>query len=306
MSSFPVAFDATFPGYPYVDEQDYVDATSANAWVAALQAIENTIGHGANGTAASPLYSAAYATTYSSITARIAALEGTVEGGLKLNSSNTLIQSVGGANVAGSSGLAADAAHVHEGQSAGTTTIGMVVMWPGGASNLPAGYLVCNGQLVSTSTYSALFGYLGYNFGGSAGSFALPNYNDKFPVGAGGSISPGDPGGTGGGSRTIAANQLPAHTHSTSLTDNGHRHASYLDEDGGGYQGIYTTAVPGTLSIAPFLPGGTNASYSPSGPGQQHWASATTGISISVAANYPAGNAYTPPYLGIYFIIRAL
>jgi microcystin-dependent protein len=304
MSTYPVAFDSTFPGYPYVDNTQFIDQTQANAWVQAIQNIETAVGYGTGGTAASPLYSAAYATTYSTMTARISALEGNVvNNSVKLNTSAGNIQSVGASNQAGSTGLAADAGHIHAGQSAATlVNIGTIFMWPASSASFPSGALQCNGQLISTATYSTLFGIISYNYGGAGGSFALPNFNDRFPIGVN-STAPSA--GSTGGSTTITQANLPAHNHGASVTDSGHRHASYLDEDGAGYQGIYTTAVVSTLSLPPLYPGGTAASYSPSGPGQQHWASATTGISVSTGT-IGSGAAYTPPYLGIYFLIRAI
>lgn len=46
---------------------------------------------------------------------------------------------------------------------------------PYGGTTAPAGWLLCNGVSYTTSTYSALFGVLGYNYGGSAGSFKVPD-----------------------------------------------------------------------------------------------------------------------------------
>lgn len=43
------------------------------------------------------------------------------------------------------------------------------------AAVAPKGWLACNGASVSTTTYSALFAKIAYTFGGSGGSFTLPN-----------------------------------------------------------------------------------------------------------------------------------
>jgi microcystin-dependent protein len=53
----------------------------------------------------------------------------------------------------------------------------------GSASGPPVGYLECNGSLISTTTYSDLFGVLGYTFGGSGVSFALPDLRGYFTRG---------------------------------------------------------------------------------------------------------------------------
>ena len=47
-------------------------------------------------------------------------------------------------------------------------------------SSAPSGYLKANGASVSTSTYSTLHGAIGYTFGGSGGSFNLPDLRGEF------------------------------------------------------------------------------------------------------------------------------
>ena len=60
-------------------------------------------------------------------------------------------------------------------------------MGPIPEAQTPAGYLFCNGQAVSRTTYSALFGILGTNFGAGDGSttFNVPDYRDCFLRGLG-------------------------------------------------------------------------------------------------------------------------
>lgn len=43
------------------------------------------------------------------------------------------------------------------------------------AAVAPKGWLACNGASVSTTTYAALFAQINYTYGGSGGSFTLPN-----------------------------------------------------------------------------------------------------------------------------------
>lgn len=43
------------------------------------------------------------------------------------------------------------------------------------SASAPKGYLACNGASVSTTTYAALFAKIAYTYGGSGGSFTLPN-----------------------------------------------------------------------------------------------------------------------------------
>lgn len=49
------------------------------------------------------------------------------------------------------------------------------MMIPYGSNTPPSGFLLCNGTSYSTSSYSTLFGTIGYSYGGSAGTFFVPN-----------------------------------------------------------------------------------------------------------------------------------
>lgn len=62
---------------------------------------------------------------------------------------------------------------------------GMVALWD--ATNIPAGWLLCNGAAVSRSTYAALFAKLGTRHGAGDGSttFNLPDMRDRYPIGVG-------------------------------------------------------------------------------------------------------------------------
>lgn len=134
MSTWPAAYDATFPGWPYQDNTEYVLAAYANSWVSALQQIETGLGSG-TGTAVSttsspsftyatsPLTSAAYSTAYSSLAERISATEkaipaSVVSGNGKVPILSTTvgdIQPVAATAVLGNSTSAAPSNHVHVG-----------------------------------------------------------------------------------------------------------------------------------------------------------------------------------------------
>ena len=68
-----------------------------------------------------------------------------------------------------------------------STPVGSLIMGPIPEAQTPAGYLFCNGQAVSRTTYSALFNVLGTNFGAGDGSttFNVPDYRDCFLRGLG-------------------------------------------------------------------------------------------------------------------------
>jgi microcystin-dependent protein len=58
---------------------------------------------------------------------------------------------------------------------------------PYAGSSAPSNYLLCDGSLISRSTYATLFGVIGTTFGAGDGSttFQLPNLKNRIPVGAG-------------------------------------------------------------------------------------------------------------------------
>ena len=47
----------------------------------------------------------------------------------------------------------------------------------------PINYLICNGQSLLVSNYPELFNIIGYNYGGSAGFFNLPDFKNYFILG---------------------------------------------------------------------------------------------------------------------------
>lgn len=89
--------------------------------------------------------------------------------------------------------------------------------WPGAA--VPAGWLDCDGALVSRTTYAALFAAIGTAWGAGDGAttFALPDLRRRTLVGAGGTgtATLGNAVGNVGGAEThtLTTAQIPAHTH---------------------------------------------------------------------------------------------
>ena len=155
-------------------------------------------------------------------------------------------------------------------------------MWP--TATAPSGFLLCNGQTVSRSTYAALFAILGVVFGSGDGSttFTLPDYRDRMPVGAGTTYSVA---GTGGSKDSIVVSHT--HTATSTVTDSGHNHNTNSTNVFTG-SGVYTPATGG----------GANYSGMPD---------ATTGITVATtnaSTGVSGTNANLPPYLGIFFIIK--
>jgi microcystin-dependent protein len=96
------------------------------------------------------------------------------------------------------------------------------------STNIPAGWLLCNGQAVSRATYADLFAEIGtlYGVGDGSTTFNLPDYRDKVIIGAGGAFAVGASGGSA--TKVIAAANLPPHAHTIN-----HQHASTTTVNGG-------------------------------------------------------------------------
>lgn len=88
---------------------------------------------------------------------------------------------------------------------------------PYAGTTAPPGWLLCNGQAVSRTTYARLFAVLSTTFGAGNGSstFNMPNLTGRVPIGAGtlGSDTYAR-GGTGGVARhTLTVAEMPSHDH---------------------------------------------------------------------------------------------
>jgi microcystin-dependent protein len=255
--------------------QTYFDTTlnqlllwNGTAWVAATPSSATVSSFSAGTTGFTPSSATSGAVT-------LAGILGIANGG-------TGLSSVGAAGtVLTSTGSAAT-------WSAGVPT-GAIQMWSTGTA--PTGYLLCNGSSVSTTTYATLFSVLGYTFGGSGGSFALPNYTNRMPYGT-------TIGATGGSADAVVV----SHTHIASVSDPGHQHlfgaddqvasqGGYNVQSGFGYDATSTTGGGGVNLYTKRIDNTNNPQ--------------TTGITVSNSTEGVSGtNANLPPYLGINFIIK--
>jgi microcystin-dependent protein len=155
---------------------------------------------------------------------------------------------------------------------------------PYAGSSAPGGWLLCNGQSLSTSTYSTLFAVIGYTYGGAGANFTVPDLRSRMPLGAGA--------GAGLTTRALAAtggqesiSQVPPHTHN--ITDPGHKH-KYLFP-----VGQTTTPLADTAADE-------------ANPTQEETTTSTTGISINnTGTNIAAGNVdVMNPFLVLNYIIK--
>ena len=200
-------------------------------------------------------------------------------------------------------------------QSSIIRTVGsiMMVMSP----TVPPYTLLCNGTLYSTTAYPELFAVIGYNYGGSSGQFAVPNFESYFPIGGNSNVN-GVPvsnimtgNGQVGAINTYSVtgapwviegptqpafpiiNRAPPHSHN--INDPGHSH--FVSDTG------YTN-LP-VLGTTPFL--STDSTF-----GRIDTTSSTTGISVlsngsAIQQKDPNSNVTgvntTPPFVACNFFI---
>jgi len=119
---------------------------------------------------------------------------------------------------------------------------GVVNPYAGAYDNVPSGWLLCDGQAVSRTTYSALYAVVGTAFGSGDGSttFNVPNLKGRVPVGYDSTQTEFDTRGETGGAKThtLTTAQIPSHSH----TIPAHKHdinratQQVASGTGGGYE----------------------------------------------------------------------
>lgn len=147
----------------------------------------------------------------------------------------------------------------------------------------PAGWALCNGQLLPISQNTALFSLLGTFYGGDGKTtFALPNLQASAPLhpGLGPGLSPRDLG-EAGGSRSVSLIQteIPAHTHAPMAAATGGQASPQFNtwaSSGFGRPAVYAPSTSPRVQMNPLA-------IAPAGGGLPH--------------------NNMPPYLGITFII---
>lgn len=123
--------------------------------------------------------------------------------------------------------------------------IGEIKLYPG--STAPPRWLLCNGDLISRTTYSDLFDVIGTTYGGGDGSttYAIPDFKGRMPIGVGESAANGHTAHTLGQSdgeetHTLVSGELASHQHWHVNNNNQARLAGGSDRNtGNGYAGYW-------------------------------------------------------------------
>jgi microcystin-dependent protein len=191
-------------------------------------------------------------------------------------------------------------------------------------ASAPPGYLLCQGQTLSTTTYSNLFSAIGYTYGGGGADFKVPDLQSRIPVGKGPDTEFDMLGETGGAKEvTLTSSQIPAHSHPNTLSDNtvassGHGHgpgtfhaaigATNNNIAAIGYVAGYNSGGPGqsTYTITGGIGGSQNFNHYTPVYGSSGGPSGTTTVGITNANNTGGGSAHTnlQPYIVVNYIIK--
>lgn len=98
--------------------------------------------------------------------------------------------------------------------------VGTVLPYAG--SSAPSGYLMADGSSHSTGAYPTLFSVIGYTYGGSGGTFYVPNLKGRVAVGRDAGQTEFDVLAETGGEKThtLTTAEMPSHTHSITVGAN--------------------------------------------------------------------------------------
>ena len=144
-----------------------------------------------------------------------------------------------------------------EARVVGTSPIGSVISYAGAVA--PSGWLICDGQAVSQSTYADLYAVIGSTYdtaGGQsapgAGLFRVPLLTGRVPVGKATAGTFASLAATGGAETvTLTTGEMPAHTH----VQDAHNHGN--GTLAAGSDGVQHTHSVGSLSTG--TTGGTHS-----------------------------------------------
>ncbi len=149
-----------------------------------------------------------------------------------------------------------------------TMPIGTILPFAGALTDIPQGWLHCNGAGINTELYPELFALIGYKFGGNGSLYYLPETRLKFL--RGGDTDSGAIGGSN--TATLSGIHIPPHTHT----------------------------VTGYTTSAAFVGTGSTTRYPPTSNGSTV-ASGSYGGSGGVVQPF----SILPPFVNVLYIIYA-
>ena len=171
---------------------------------------------------------------------------------------------------------------------------GAIFYTAGGAA--PSGYFLAQGQAVSRTTYSSLFGLIGttYGIGDGSSTFNIPDARGRYLVAVDAGAGRASSCGTGVlsntcGANTLAIAQLPAappFAPTVTITDPGHTHS---------YTAVQTSGATSPTGVGQSVDQGTTGATTGSN---------TTGITAALNGNLGQGQAYYPNTIVLNGIIK--
>jgi microcystin-dependent protein len=154
--------------------------------------------------------------------------------------------------------------------------VGEIRMFAGNFA--PAGWMFCEGQLLSIPDFETLFNLIGTTYGGDGQStFALPDLRGRIPIHQGSGFTLAQNGGAE--QVTLTVNQIPAHTHPFLASGNAASSSSPTNQ---------LPAITQASTITPYGTDSPQVQLSPNSVG-------------SVGGSQPHSNFQ--PYLCVEFII---
>jgi len=167
---------------------------------------------------------------------------------------------------------------------------GIVVPW--GSASIPSGFLECNGQAVSRTTYAALFAVVGTTYGAGNGTttFNVPDLTDRTVVNKSNTKALAS---TGGANTVTPTGNIAGSTGATTLTTAQiASHSHDLQIKGGG---PFPPGASGLLQCNPIFQGTYPTNNIGGGQSHDH----------TLSANFSGtANSVLQPYLVLIYIIK--
>ena len=175
-------------------------------------------------------------------------------------------------------------------------------------TSVPSGYLECNGQSLSRTTYANLFAIIGTTWGAADGqTFHVPDLRGQFVRGWVNTKT-----GTNDDSRSFASSQASrnkthTHTATTSLTDSGHFHHAF--RSGNASELRFGSNLSGTNFAASGTGAGhLNEAYNITASGSESnvgkTSNNTTGITATTTNQPEGGSDARPDNIAMMYVIK--